>query len=645
MEDMDRELAQREGSAAEPEWYECIELLDRLPAMKKGERVEAIERLVRNASPGIRGRALRMGAALLSDDALTAYLRNDADDVLRNAGLEMLKIRGSRGFSLAQQLLKDPDPDVSLQAVLVLDHLKDPRALEPLRAQLTHSDPNVVQAVIVSIGHLGDARSIPDLLPFLSSDPWLQAASVEALGDIRSAAAVPALTKLLTDLMVGPLAAEALARIGGLRAFRALVDHTLRFAEELDPESSLGLLAHVLEGLRKPPAEVAGLRPFLARYLREGTPSERSAAARCLLCLGPGNEEREALELLVLRQHEPKLLPACLAFRPDLAAQLLGQEDVRRAWGFLLCGRYPKQVPVAALAEALRRPMDAEWLDLVVDPLCKIREPEVSAALLDLFRRLPTASRAILGPVLQSHRKHLTTLIEERTDLSQEIRLVLRAWLGGQAASSIAESIIDLPREGRVEVLSHVADQPEVVRDLPWRRWLENDPQRFCPLAVEAAVEAGMRDLVPILRELLREAPSPELIRAMGELGDRESVPALLSLLKQDTELAPVILESLGRIGGPEVRKALRAATGNGDEDRARIAFKALSLCATEEDDQFFRGHVGHKDWYVRLACAEVLGRFQRPANLAALAQLASDPSTIVAQRALAFLEAEGTTK
>ena len=100
------------------------------------------------------------------------------------------------------------------------------------------------------------------------------------------------------------------------------------------------------------------------------------------------------------------------------------------------------------------------------------------------------------------------------------------------------------------------------------------------------------------------------------------------------------MLESLGRIGGPEARAALRAATGSGRPQRERMAYRALSRCATEDDDEIFRHATDHSDWYVRLSCAEVLGRFSRPENFAALAQLAADPVPIVAQRALSFLEA-----
>ena len=159
------------ASDPEPSWEECMELLERLPGLPLESRIESIERLVRNPSPGIRERALRLGAAVLSDDQLTQYLRNDPDAVLRNAGLEIFKLRGSRSFPLAVKLLRDPDPDVALQAVLILDHLRDPRALPPLRALLDHPDPNIVQAVILAIGKLGDARSVPDLLQFLTADP------------------------------------------------------------------------------------------------------------------------------------------------------------------------------------------------------------------------------------------------------------------------------------------------------------------------------------------------------------------------------------------------------------------------------------------------------------------------------------------
>ncbi|MEO1087265.1 MAG: HEAT repeat domain-containing protein, partial [Acidobacteriota bacterium] len=90
----------------------------------------------------------------------------------------------------------------------------------------------------------------------------------------------------------------------------------------------------------------------------------------------------------------------------------------------------------------------------------------------------------------------------------------------------------------------------------------------------------------------------------------------------------------------PRSADRIAGSTASGRPQRERMAYRALSRCATEEDDEIFRLAVDHSDWYVRLSCAEVLGRFSRPENLAALAQLAADPVPIVAQRALSFLEA-----
>jgi HEAT repeat protein len=631
--------------AAEPSWQESIELLDQLPGLPLEERVEVIERLVRNSSPGIRGRALRMGAAVLSDDVLTSYLRNDGDGVIRNSGLEMLKMRGNKGFALAVQLLSDPDFDVALQAVLILDHIKDPRALEPLRAQLRHSDPNVVQAVITAIGQLGDARTIPDLLPFLKADSWLQIAAVEALGDIRSPVAVDALQALLTDLIIGPIAAEALARIGGPQAFRCLAEHWLRFQQELDAETTLGLLAHILEGLEVTPAPVPGFLDSLVENLDHEQTEVQLAVGRCLLVLGPGDQDARCLALLVTHTQHNTLLPACLARRTDLLPGLLAAPDVRRAWGFLLCSRYPNAVPVAELAAALSPPLETGWLELIVEALEEIREREVSEALLNLYLALPPERRGDLTPLFRKHQEHLRSILEERDDLPLDGQLVLAALLG-EPSESVVRRIEALNQQDRLRVIGQLSDQEAVVRRLPWARWLAEKPEVYASLAAEVAVEAGLRDLLPPLRVRLAESPSPELIRAMGELGDRESVPIMVEILHSGrVEFEPVILESLGRIGGPEVRQALREAASTEDAGRARIAYKALSLCATEDDDAFFRQAVNHNDWYIRLACADVLGRFQRPENLAVLAQLAADPVPIVAQRALSFLESEGGAK
>ncbi len=626
-------------SSLETNWQQCIELLDNLPSMPIEERIEAIEKLLRNPSPGIRSRSLRMGAAAIPDERIKEYLRSDADDVLRNAGVEMLKMRGNRGFSLTLQLLKDDDPDVVLQAVIVITHLRDPRALEPLRSVLHHPDPNVVQEAIVAIGQLGDARAIPDLLGFLESDSWLQLAAVQALGSLRSPVAVPHLKRLLTDFMAGPMAAEALARIGGANAFKALAQHWLRFQNEVDVETTLGLLAHVLEGLPRAPASPAGLEDALVELLEHEQESIRGAVARCLLALESTDYDSPSLDQVAEAHREAAVLPACLHHRRDLIGHLLGQSGVQRAWGFLLAARFPKAAPVDAVASALEHPPSPDQLGPILRALEKLRDPAIGHALLGFYLRLPEDQRSSVHPLLKLHRGAIRQRMNEDPEIAEATQVVLSAILGSPP-EAVDAALVALPTEERVRAIHELLEFEDVMRALPWKDWLDSKPEIYGAVAAEFASRTGMRELTSSFRKLVKKRPEPYLIRTLGELGDRESVPMLIELLQPDAPLESLILESLGRIGGPEARAALRTATSSGRPQRERMAYRALSRCATEDDDEIFRNAVTHTDWYVRLSCAEVLGRFSRPENFAALAQLAADPVPIVAQRALSFLEA-----
>jgi HEAT repeat protein len=614
-----------------------MELLEKLPTLPLDERAAAIERLTRNSSPGIRERALRAGAAVFTDEQLTSYLRNDSDAVLRNLGLEVFKLRGGRSFSVALRLLKDSDSDVVLQAVLILDHVRDPRALEPLRGALIHPDPNVIQAAILAIGRLGNARSIPDLLPFLSADPWLQMASVQALGDLRSPVAIKPLTELLTDLLAGSMAAEAIARIGGASAFRVLASHWMLYGEQLEAEEVLGLLAHVLEGLSGLPAPFPGLAEALSTRLADPALEVRTSAARCLLTVGPGEWDDAALKVLA-EAGLGSVLPPSLARRRDLIPRLLEKPGDPRAWGFHLAARYPRSAPAESVYPALAGKDAAELLFAAVPALTRLRHPEIGGELLRLHLRLSPEGRTNLEPALRAHRPEVQAALAELTaGIDPVERLVLAARLGA-TEEEVADGILALAPEERRAAIAELADVTAAMRRLPWESWIAEEPERYADLAAEVAAGAGLRELLPGLRARTAERPTPALVRALGELRDRESLPLLLTLLAERRDLYPLVLESLGRIGGPEARAALAEAALDAPSGEARLAYRALSLCATEDDSALFRDAATHPDWYVRLACADVLTRFARPENMAPLALLAGDPVPAVAHRALASL-------
>ncbi|MEM7582837.1 MAG: HEAT repeat domain-containing protein [Acidobacteriota bacterium] len=265
-----------------------FKLLDLLPTMNPDQQLEVFERVIKSSNPAVRPRALGLGAAILSNNRLLEYLREE-DDVRRNAAVEILKLRRKRSFNLACYLLEDRDPEVVLQAVLILSHLRDRNALEPLLKVLDHNDPNVVQEAIVALGRLGDVRALSAIRPFLRGEPWLQTASIEALGRLGSAKVVPDLAELLEDPLLAPLATDALTRIGGVQAVVALTGYWLKYGEEFRSESNLRRLADMLEALTSVPQEIMEIEEALEDQVKTGDKDLRVQAVRCLVALRGSN--------------------------------------------------------------------------------------------------------------------------------------------------------------------------------------------------------------------------------------------------------------------------------------------------------------------------------------------------------------------
>ena len=256
---------------------------------------------------------------------------------------------------------------------------------------------------------------------------------------------------------------------------------------------------------------------------------------------------------------------------------------------------------------------------------------------------------------------------------------MLRALLGVRPRE-VASELLLLPLPGRLSAIVQLAGQRPVMRSLPWSPWLRDAPEVYAGAAAEAAAASRLPELLPLLRAVPPRLAVPAMPRAFAELADGDAVPWLLEVLgtpgapatSAETpprpELRPLVIESLGRIGGAAARRALAAAALDRTPE-SRLAYRALAACATVEEVPLFRAAITHPDWYVRLACAEVLGRFAgraaaqpvagrgtagspaaappvagggtsgSPEDLASLARLAADPVPAVAHRALFFLE------
>jgi hypothetical protein len=265
--------------------------------------------------------------------------------------------------------------------------------------------------------------------------------------------------------------------------------------------------------------------------------------------------------------------------------------------------------------------------------LARIRSPLLAPAVLELFLRTPEGSRSAFEAALRAHRKELRRLLAER-DLPREANIVMAAAIG-ESPAKLADVICELPEEQRLSVLPQIMKHPRIVRKLPWKQWLAAAPREYGELCADAVLAAKLTGLIPAVRKQLALGAHPELVRAVGEIGDEKSVPSLVTALGKGEPLTDaLIVETLGRIGGARARRALRERAGSDAHKDDPLVLRALAQCATEEDSHVFRNASMHHDWRIRFAVAEALSRFRNPQNNEVLARLASDPSPIVAQKA-----------
>jgi HEAT repeat protein len=615
-----------------PDPHECASLreLAVLPQLSQTERASVLERLFRDPSPDVRQAAVRMGAMFLQEDTVVAYLRNDSDDVLRNAAAEMLKHCGPRSVALARLLIHDRDKDVVLQAIRLLQHFRDAGAIEPLRQLLGHPDPNVVQAAIIALGRVGHAGVAADLLPFLNRELWLQVAAVEALGELRSQVAVESLARLLAEPMFGGLAADALSRIGGTEAFRQLAGFVVD--GHCDARDRLEQLAGTIEGCDEVAPPVNGLPTLLSGYLCDEDSGARTASARCLLAIGPTEWDVEALDVLATNYGFATMLPGCLRRRPDLIPVLLCAVGIRRRWGFRLAEEYPTRVPVDILAQALATTREHEHFEAAAGALMAAGDAAVEL-LPRMYGRLPAAVRMSWAPVVARFREGITRSALEDPDVDTTARRVLEVALE-EDPSTVVGKLLDLQAAEQLEAMAHLVDRPDVLRALPWSEWLSSTPQVYGSYAVRHAGTADLATHLPAIRERLRRQPHRDLIRLVGRLQDEESVPLLVDLITNgNEELIPLALAALGRTGGDAAREVLRRYC-SADWAWARFAYRAFAECAAPTDLGPFRAGVDHDDWHVRMTCASVLRKADQAADVPRLAVLSADPVAAVATAA-----------
>ncbi|HYO53627.1 HEAT repeat domain-containing protein [Archangium sp.] len=480
-------------------------------------------------------------------------------------------------------------------------------AVAPLVRLLGHVDPDQRKFAADILGQLGRPEAEDALVHAMLEDP---------------------------DLNVRVAAAEALGRVGGKVAARAL-ERTL-----YDPEPLLqvGALESLAE-LRYPPP-----LPELVRLLDSPT-LKRSAyrvlglipqvAATELVCRGLGAESRSTREAALVALGTQAGL-AELSLRPEMdAAVRLALKRLPEAVGWVASALASDDIELKAgalvAAAALREPQLAPLVAEVAQEERLVAEvmralshfgPETGRELLASMDRLSFPAREAAGQVLVEMVD--ATFVPELVQMLDwgelDLKVVAVQALGRTCSLEAVEPLARL--------LSHPELAGPAVRALvslagsfPRQvlQTLESALEREAePAVLSALVRVGGTAMLPLVRRIAREASAPLRATAVEVLAVVEPAGGL--------ELARLVLED----EAPRVRAAAVRVLGQlGDGSMAGLLKRALSDDALE----------------VRLAALEAVGECGALERVADLESLVQHPDGAIAYRAVQALTRLGALR
>ena len=172
----------------------------------------------------VRALASRRDEALV-DSVIDALREGHQNFSVLSSALQLLKLTGVDSTKALVRLMRDPDPDLRIQAALALGMQRGPEAVEALVTALADEDVNVRFHAIESLGRLAPTSAIDALAVIAESrDFFLAFPAIEALVHINDPLIAPRLAPLLEDPMLGSATADALGHIGDEDAVGPLVD-------------------------------------------------------------------------------------------------------------------------------------------------------------------------------------------------------------------------------------------------------------------------------------------------------------------------------------------------------------------------------------------------------------------------------------
>ena len=589
----------------------------RLEAVQSLAEVEAVEDQTRlvgvmgDPDWQVRSAAVQGLARRSAPEAIKALLESVREDhrnlAVLNSAIQVLVMCDVDTLSTLVEFLSDTDADLRMQAALALGEQRDERALPHLIAALDDADINVRFHVIEALGKLKDPAAGEPLARIAQTGEFFLAfPALDALRQIGDQSIANHLVCLLQNESLRETAAETLGALGDetvvaplaalvneakikvLPVARALTALRNRFEEvhgEGDYISDLTRqsltpkgIQHLLDALSK--AEGDELRPLatvigwlrgssvdrtLVRLL--GEPSVRSEVLEALAHHGEG-----VIELL-LTQLESEDIDTKRA-----AVIVLGRLGFRRATVPLIKVLETTPALRVDVAHALARLGDETALDsllqLIGDPDGGVRQAVVAALNSIGSARMP----ARIKPLLQ-----------DTNPLVRESAAKIVGYFGYEdCADSLLECCNDPDERVRKAALENLPflDDRRINQVLATKLRTETPKVRA---AVAAAL--GNVDVETALANLALALNDEDAwvryfaAQSLGRLRQKESVQPLMELVNRESlnHVKIAALEALGKIGGENAIKTIKAQLRSEDKDVARVAAQALRAASDQE--------------------------------------------------------------
>ncbi len=125
---------------------------------------------------------------------------NNSHAAIREEAIHLLGLmKSQRAVPALLPALRDPTPQVCLQAAKALGRIGDPTAIVALLNVLPHADEQLGSQISNAMAQIGK-EAVPALIErYGSSSPWVRWHCIRALGEIRDSRALPTLVQGLRD--------------------------------------------------------------------------------------------------------------------------------------------------------------------------------------------------------------------------------------------------------------------------------------------------------------------------------------------------------------------------------------------------------------------------------------------------------------